>query len=143
MIGSFIKVKMRNVTYFKTSLIFDLMSTASFILVNLVFWDVIYGKVDNIGGLTKSSMYYYLFLVEIFHIMYMGFFSGSSKVWREIIPGNIDKFLILPRHPFYSIMCNGIDPFTILKSIPLIFGMFVLVISTGHSVDPFVFLYEC
>jgi ABC-2 type transport system permease protein len=116
---AFIKVKLRLISYFRVSMLFDLVSGFAFIGVNIIFWEIIYGNIDSLNGISKSSVYFYLMYVEFFFMTYMCLFSGFSKLWRLIITGYVDRLLVMPANPYYFIVVDSINLYSLIKLIPM------------------------
>ncbi len=121
MFFTFIHIKLQFLSYFRASVVLDLFSGISFILVNVVFWETIYSDLDDLNGISKSSVYFYLMYIEFFFMIYMLCFSGFSKMWRTIIDGRIDRLLVMPVNPVKLMILDGINLPALIKLIPIFF----------------------
>ncbi|MFH0986933.1 MAG: ABC-2 family transporter protein, partial [Candidatus Micrarchaeota archaeon] len=89
----------KEIVEYRMSFFLSLVSAFAFILVNLFFWNVIFGKVANINGWTIGQ----IFLIQAFFSLFTGifytFFNGANHISEIIVEGEIDSLLTKPVNP--------------------------------------------
>lgn len=135
MFSRYFAAKIKVLVHYRASLLLELLATGSYLFISLVFWEVVFLRVDTVGGLSKPAVYFYIILIEVFHTLYKTFFSSFSKTWRTIIDGTLDKYLILPRTPYYTLLCEGINPMALSGVVPIGFLLAYWVWVIGGDFD--------
>lgn len=137
MMLEYFSTQIRLLTYYRTSLVFEILASGSFIVVNVIFWNAVFSKTDSLYGLSLGSLYLYLIFIESFMVIYAFLFLGYSKLWRRIISGGIDILLLSPRNPFFQIMCESINPSSLIKLVPIFILMVYTVFIQGFELNAF------
>lgn len=120
MLAEYLRVKLRAMAYFRTSLIFEMLASGTFLFVNIVFWNTIFFRTDTVAGLSQGDIYMYLVLIEYFAVIYAFSFSGYSKLWRLVISGELDILLLSPRVPYFYLLCENLRPVVLLRMVPVL-----------------------
>ncbi|MDD2377105.1 MAG: ABC-2 family transporter protein [Clostridia bacterium] len=142
-----IKCSMKSAMEYKISFLVQ----SIFMFINngfwLVFWLVIF-KVngDNINGVTFDTILYLWSLPVIsFGIAYF-FFGGSDNINKYIISGQMDSYMLQPKHPLLNILtskCNfsafgdlmyGIVLGLIVVKFNLVYFLLILILGTFGAI---------
>lgn len=103
----------------------------------IIFWSIIFsqngGNIKGIG--MEQIMYLWGFSTISFGVAYF-FFGGTVKISRSIISGELDSYLLQPKHPLIGIITSKCD-FSACGD--MIYGLTMLIFATGGDVIKIVF----
>lgn len=121
----------QRVLAFRTSFILDILASLAVVSVNVVFWQIIYGRVSHLPGFTIGQTFLFLFFVELFFSLSMSVFVGSGKFWGSINTGRLDVYLARPGDPRVLLTLISMRLENLLRAVPSLLLLLVLALSHG------------
>ncbi|HCZ06114.1 MAG TPA: hypothetical protein DHV12_03090 [Thermotogae bacterium] len=122
-----IGLSFRRLLYFRASTLFSILGNALFLLVNILFWRVIYTNIEVFNGWTIGQMYLFTAFSEFFHVFTMMFFPVAGKLWRLIYTGRLDTYLTKPVEPYVLMNILNIRMENIFNAVPSVLWIFILI----------------
>ncbi|WP_126992742.1 ABC transporter permease [Thermosipho globiformans] len=122
-----VELSLRRLLYFRISTLFNVLGNALFLIVNILFWKIIYTNIEVFNGWTLEQMYLFTAFSEFFHIFTMIFFPVAGKLWKFIYTGKLDTYLTKPLEPYVLINILYIRLENIFNAIPSIIWIIIII----------------
>lgn len=109
---------------FRTDFIFDIMGNALYVLGGVLFFEVIYGRVDTVGGWSRSDALALVGTLAILLELERGLLRGLRRLPRLVEEGKLALLLLRPVPAPFLLALGNATPIRTLLRIP--FGVAVL-----------------
>lgn len=83
----------------KIDCLLNVISSLSYLVLNLLFWVLIDGIGFSVQGWSRSDIFVFLAYSELFFGLDAAIFSSASRFWYVIYSGMLDVFMTKPQDP--------------------------------------------
>jgi ABC-2 type transport system permease protein len=123
-IAALIRMKLSKMMTFRLSFFGAFFVDGSMFLIQVLFYQAIYSKVDSIGGWSTGEMIIFIGTFSLINALNMIiFFFGTNDIPNKIRSGDLDHYLTKPVNPLLRLSFESVDP----GSIPLAVASILLV----------------
>lgn len=120
-------IKFLELVEYRTSFFLGLFSGLTFLVINLLFWGVIYSHTTQINGWTFAQIILLQGFFHLFLTIFWMFFAFADKIDRLVIHGNLDKMLARPINVLVAYSFQEIDWFSLMDLIESLVYFFVAI----------------
>jgi ABC-2 type transport system permease protein len=120
-----IRMKLSKLMVFRLSFFGAFFVDGSMFLIQVLFYQAIYSKVDTIGGWSTPEMIIFIGTFSLINALNMIiFFFGTNDIPNKIRSGDLDHYLTKPVNPLLRMTFESVDP----GSIPLAIASILLIL---------------
>jgi len=131
-IAALIRMKLSKMMTFRLSFFGAFFVDGSMFLIQVLFYQAIYSKVDSIGGWSTSEMIIFIGTFSLINALNMMiFFFGTNEIPNKIRNGDLDHYLTKPVNSLLRLSFESVDP----GSIPLALASILLVLYGVKQVE--------
>ncbi|MHB8928241.1 MAG: ABC-2 family transporter protein [Bacillota bacterium] len=130
-------VRLRARAQWRFSLFLEMGSTAVWMVVYLLFWDLIFVRSGGFGGWTFPSVMVFVAFQELFFGISRGLFLGALTYWWIIHTGRLDVHLARPMDPRLTAICLSVDPPQLIRSCLMFSLVLGIAVSMGFPLSLF------
>ena len=124
-IMALIRMKLSKLMVFRLSFFGAFFVDGSMFLIQVLFYQAIYSRVDTIGGWSTPEMIIFIGTFSLINALNMMiFFFGTNEIPNKIRSGDLDHYLTKPINPLLRLTFESVDP----GSIPLAIASIILVL---------------
>ncbi len=121
-ITALIRMKLSKLMVFRLSFFGAFFVDGSLFLIQVLFYQAIYSKVDTIGGWSTPEMIIFIGTFSLINALNMlVFFFGTNDIPNKIRSGDLDHYLTKPVNPLLRLSFESVDPGSIPLAIASIF----------------------
>lgn len=120
-----IRMKLSKLMVFRLSFFGAFFVDGSMFLIQVLYYQAIYSKVDTIGGWSTPEMIIFIGTFSLINALNMMiFFFGTNDIPNKIRSGDLDHYLTKPVNPLLRLSFESVDP----GSIPLVIASILLIL---------------
>ncbi len=124
-LGALIRMKLSRLMVFRLSFFGAFFVDGTLFLMQILFYQAIYAKVDSIGGWSGGEMIIFIGTFSLINALNMIiFFFGTNDIPNKIKNGDLDHYLTKPVNPLLRLSFESVDP----GSVPLAIASIVLIL---------------
>ncbi len=124
-IAALIRMKLSKLMVFRLSFFGAFFVDGSMFLIQVLFYQAIYGEVDTIGGWSTPEMIIFIGTFSLINALNMlVFFFGTNDIPNKIRSGDLDHYLTKPVNPLLRLSFESVDP----GAIPLAIASILLIL---------------
>ncbi len=124
-ISALIRMKLSKLMVFRLSFFGAFFVDGSMFLIQVLFYQAIYSKVDTIGGWSIPEMIIFIGTFSLINALNMLiFFFGTNGIPNKIRSGDLDHYLTKPVNPLLRLSFESVD----LGSFPLVIASIILIL---------------
>lgn len=121
-IGALIRMKLSKLMVFRLSFFGAFFVDGTLFLMQILFYQAIYAKVDSIGGWSGGEMIIFIGTFSLINALNMIiFFFGTNDIPNKIKNGDLDHYLTKPVNPLLRLSFESVDPGSVPLAIASIF----------------------